>query len=182
MEVKKLSNRLLEFMAKNLGLDPAEMAGMLENGDQSVRINCYPPCPADKKVLGFSPHSDASFLTLVLQVNDVPGLQIRRNDKWFPVKPLPGAFVANIGDVLEILSNGKYKSIEHRAVTNTEKERFSIAAFHGPNTNATIGPHSELVLEDEPLYKSLDYESYMKLFFASKLDGKGFLGRMKLNK
>ncbi|KAH7687624.1 (S)-norcoclaurine synthase protein [Dioscorea alata] len=182
MEVKKLANCLLGFMAKNLGLAPAEMARMLENGAQSVRINCYPPCPEDKKVLGLSPHSDASFLTLVLQVNDVQGLQIRRNDKWFPVKPLPGAFVANIADALEILSNGKYKSIEHRAVTNAEKERFSIAAFHGPNTDAIIEPHSELILEDEPLYKSLDYESYMKLFYASKLDGKNFLGRMKLNK
>ncbi|KAH7687632.1 (S)-norcoclaurine synthase protein [Dioscorea alata] len=182
MEVKKLTNCLLGFMAKNLGLDPAEMATMLENGAQRVRINCYPPCPEDKKVLGLSPHTDASFLTLVLQVNDVPGLQIRRNDKWFHVKPLPGAFVANIGDALEILSNGKYKSIEHRAVTNAENERFSIAAFHGPNTDATIGPHPELVLKGEPLYKSVDYESYMKLYFASKLDGKSFLGRMKLNK
>ncbi|KAH7687633.1 (S)-norcoclaurine synthase protein [Dioscorea alata] len=182
MEVKKLANCLLGFMAKNLGLDPAEMARMLENGAQSMRINCYPPCPEDNKVLGLSSHSDASILTLVLQVNDVPGLQIRRNDKWFLVKPHPGAFVANIGDVLEIISNGKYKSIEHRAVTNTEKERFSVAAFHGPNTNATVGPHPELVLKDEPFYRSLDYESYMKLFFSSKLDGKSFLGRMKLNK
>ncbi|KAH7687628.1 (S)-norcoclaurine synthase protein [Dioscorea alata] len=149
MEVKKLTNCLLGFMAKNLGIAPAEMATMLENG---------------------------------AQLNDVPGLQIRRNDKWFPVKPLPGAFVANIGDALEILSNGKYKSIEHRAVTNAEKERFSIAAFHGPNTDATIGPHPELVLRDEPLYKSIDYESYMKLYFASKYERKSFLGRMKLNK
>ncbi|KAM0935581.1 putative (S)-norcoclaurine synthase [Dioscorea sansibarensis] len=182
MEVKKLANCLLGFMTKNLGLDPAEMTGTLENGDQCVRINCYPPCPEPKKVLGLSPHSDASVLTLVFQVNDVPGLQIRRNDKWLPINPLPGAFVANIGDLLEILSNGKYKSIEHRAVTNTGKERFSIAAFHGPNTNATVGPHPELVLKGEPLYRSMDYESYMKLFFASKLDGKSFLGRMKLNK
>ncbi|KAM0935579.1 putative (S)-norcoclaurine synthase [Dioscorea sansibarensis] len=182
MEVKKLANCLLGFMAKNLGLNPVEITGMLENGAQFVRMNCYPPCPEDRKVMGLSPHSDSSFLTLVFQVNDVQGLQIRRNDKWLPVKPLPGAFVANIADAFEILSNGKYKSIEHRAVTNTEKERFSIAAFHGPNTDATIGPHPELVSKGEPLYKSMDYESYMKLRFASKLDGKNFLGRMKLYK
>ncbi|KAM0935582.1 putative (S)-norcoclaurine synthase [Dioscorea sansibarensis] len=182
MEVKRLVNCLLGFMANNLGLDPAEITGKLENETQAVRINCYPPCPEPKKVLGLSPHSDACVLTLVFQVNDVPGLQIRRNDKWLPIKPLPGAFVANIGDALEILSNGKYKSIEHRAVTNTEKDRFSIAAFHGPNTDARIGPHPELVLKGEPLYKTMDYESYFKLFLASKLDGKKFLGRMKLNK
>ncbi|KAH7687634.1 (S)-norcoclaurine synthase protein [Dioscorea alata] len=182
MDVKRLANCLLGFMAKNLGLDPPEITANLENGAQSVRINCYPPCPEDNKVLGLSPHSDASIVTLVLQVNDVPGLQIKRNEKWLPVKPIPGAFVANIGDALEIFSNGKYKSIEHRAVTNTKKERFSIAVFHGPERNGTVGPHPELVLKGEPLYKSMDYESYIKLYLTSKLDGKSFLGRLKLNK
>ncbi|KAH7687639.1 (S)-norcoclaurine synthase protein [Dioscorea alata] len=181
-EVNRLANCLLGFMAKNLGLDPSEIIGNSENETQSVRINCYPPCPEAKKVLGLSPHSDACSLTLVLQVNDVTGLQIRRNDKWLPIKPIPGAFVANMGDALEVISNGKYKSIEHRAVTNTEKERFSIAAFHGPNFNATVGPHPELVLKGEPLYKSMDFQSFIKLFLASKLDGKKFMDDIKLNK
>ncbi|XP_039122238.1 S-norcoclaurine synthase 1-like [Dioscorea cayenensis subsp. rotundata] len=179
MEEKKLANCLLGFMAKNLGLCQAEITGNLENGVQVARINCYPPCPVDRKVLGLSPHSDSSILTLVLQVNDVPGLQIKRNDKWLPINPFPGAFIVNVGDALEIISNGKYKSIEHRAVTNTKKERFSIAVFHGPESNGTVGPHPEL---GEPLYKSMDFESYTNLYLASKLDGKSFLGRLKLNK
>ncbi|KAJ0970555.1 hypothetical protein J5N97_018514 [Dioscorea zingiberensis] len=145
LEVKKVVDCLLGFVAQNLGLDTSKLTAMFENGMQSVRINYYPPCPQAEKVLGLSPHSDASCLTLVLQVNDVQGLQIRKNDKWVPVKPLPGAFVVNVGDLLEILSNGKYRSIEHRAVTNTERERMSVAAFHSPSTDATLGPHPDLV-------------------------------------
>uniref|UniRef100_A0A0A9CHE5 Isopenicillin N synthase-like Fe(2+) 2OG dioxygenase domain-containing protein n=1 Tax=Arundo donax TaxID=35708 RepID=A0A0A9CHE5_ARUDO len=73
-----------------------------------------------------------------------------------------------------------YKSIEHRAVINTEKERLSIAAFHSPNIDAMIGPLKEIVPHGEEVYKTLDHENFMRLFFPAKLEGKSFLERMKL--
>ncbi|XP_008802804.2 S-norcoclaurine synthase 1-like [Phoenix dactylifera] len=179
-ELKNTADCLLGLMAKNLGLNPEILTEMTEEGIQSVRINYYPPCPQADKVLGLSPHSDGDLITLVLQVNQVQGLQIKKNGKWVPVKPLPGAFIVNVGDIFEIFSNGRYKSIEHRAVVSTGKERLSVAAFHSPNNGAMIGPLPQLARGSEVNYRTVDHENFMKLFFSARLDGKSFLDRMKL--
>lgn len=71
---------------------------------QSVKINYYPPCPQADELLGISPHSDAVGLTLLHQINEVPGLQIKRNGRWMSINPIPGAFIVNIGDVLEVMN------------------------------------------------------------------------------
>jgi len=72
---------------------------------------------------------------------------------------------------LQILSNGRYRSIEHRAVVHPDKERISAAMFHQPCPNTTGGPLPELVNRDSggARYRSMDF---MKNFFASKLDGR----------
>ncbi|KAI0488986.1 hypothetical protein KFK09_028827 [Dendrobium nobile] len=180
IEVKRVANYLLSVMSKNLGLEQENLYDIFKDGMQSMRMNYYPPCLNPEKVLGLSPHSDAVGLTILLQVNEMKGLQIRRNGGWLAIEPLPGAFVVNIGDIIEILCNGKYKSIEHRAVVSNEKERISVAAFHTLNFGDIVGPISELAEEGKPCYRSLDFQDYMKQFFASKLDGKSLLDRMKL--
>lgn len=182
-EVKKVSGYLFHLMAKNLGLDrPEKLTGMMEDGIQGIRMNYYPPCPlAHDKVIGLSPHSDAVALTLLLQVNAVPGLQIRSHGKWLPVYPHPGALIVNIGDVIEILSNGKYKSIEHRAIVDKHKERLSIAAFHSSDLDSMVGPLSDFCKENHPCYKTVTSLEYTRLLFASKLEGKNILDQMKLD-
>uniref|UniRef100_A0ACD5WST0 Uncharacterized protein n=1 Tax=Avena sativa TaxID=4498 RepID=A0ACD5WST0_AVESA len=178
--VKHISDSLLAIMAKNLGLEPATIAEKCGGGIQSVRMNYYPPCAQAHKVVGFSPHSDSDLLTLVLQVNHVQGLQIKRDGCWFPVKPVEGAFIVNIGDIFEIFMNGRYRSIEHRAVVDPKEERLSIAAFHSPSIHAVIGPLKEIVEHEDEAYKTVDHEEFMRLFFSAKLEGKNFLDRMKI--
>ncbi|KAL2331278.1 hypothetical protein Fmac_018859 [Flemingia macrophylla] len=90
-------------------------------------MNYYPPSPQPEKVIGLTPHSDGVGLTILLQVNEVEGLQIKKNGMWVPIMPLPNAFIVNIGDILEIITNGIYQSIEDRATVNSEIERLSIA-------------------------------------------------------
>ncbi|KAK6935018.1 Isopenicillin N synthase-like, Fe(2+) 2OG dioxygenase domain [Dillenia turbinata] len=178
-ELQRVSSGLLRGMAKNLGIEPQKLLSTFEDGRQGIRMNYYPPCAQAEKAMGLTPHSDAVGLTLLLQVNDVEGLQIRRNGKWLAVKPIAGAFIVNIGDIIEIMSNGVYKSIEHRAVVNEEKERMSIAAFHGPNMETNIGPIPDLVKDENPIYKTITLDEYFKLVVTNKLDGKSLLGRMK---
>lgn len=68
-----------------------------------IRMNYYPSCAKPDLVLGVSPHSDASSLTLLLQDDEITGLQIKHKGIWVPVKPIPNALVVNIGDVMEVI-------------------------------------------------------------------------------
>ncbi|WCJ20678.1 2-oxoglutarate (2OG) and Fe(II)-dependent oxygenase superfamily protein [Euphorbia peplus] len=180
--LKKVSVELVRAMGRNLKIDPEKLGAMFEDdGIQGLRMNYYPPCPQADKVIGLTPHSDGIGLTLLLQVNDVQGLQIKKNGQWIPIIPIPGALTINVGDVIEIMSNGEYKSIEHRAMVNPEKERLSIAAFHSPNMNIMIGPLQDQLKQKKPIYKTIQHVEYMKLGLASKLDGKSRLNAMKLD-
>ncbi|KAK9103644.1 hypothetical protein Sjap_020898 [Stephania japonica] len=181
LEMEKIKTILLGLMAKNLGTDEEKFINMFRDGTQTMRMNYYPPCPEPSKVMGISPHSDATGLTILLQINEVNGLQIRHDGRWVPVQMLPKAILINIGDVLEILSNGRYKSIEHRVVVNMEKERMSVATFHEMNRNVTIRPLSELILEGEvEQYKSIHAGEFVKLLSSHRLDGKSLLDLMKI--
>ncbi|KAF2305382.1 hypothetical protein GH714_004543 [Hevea brasiliensis] len=131
-ELEKLATKILGLIAKVLRIDPNYMRDLFEGGFQAMRMNYYPPCPQPDLVIGLSAHSDAVALTILLQVNEMEGLQIKKDGNWVPIKPLPNAFIINIGDILEILTNGIYRSIEHRATVNSDKERLSIATFYNP--------------------------------------------------
>ncbi|KAJ0802787.1 putative codeine 3-O-demethylase [Helianthus annuus] len=79
-----------------------------ENCTQGIRMNYYPACPEARKVLGLTPHSDATGLTLLVQVNEVQGPQMKKNSKWVPIKPILGSIIVNIGDVLEVINYQKH--------------------------------------------------------------------------
>ncbi|XP_047339154.1 S-norcoclaurine synthase 1-like [Impatiens glandulifera] len=178
-EVSGIAMRLIEKMGENLGVD---LMGLFEDGVQGIRINYYPPCIEAERVVGLTSHSDATALTLLSQVNDVEGLQIMKDGKWLPVCPIDGAIIVNIGDIFEIMSNGEYKSIEHRVMVNPEKERLSIAAFNGPNMKCTIRPFPELTKENGTKYKTLSYDDFTRLVVNRKLNGKSLLDQIRIEK
>ncbi|CAN6312705.1 unnamed protein product [Urochloa humidicola] len=181
-EARELAYRLVEFMAKGVGTDPMSLRGLFEGQTQGMRVNYYPPCrQAADRVLGLTPHSDACGLTLLLQANhDVQGLQVKKDGKWFAVQALEGAFIVNVGDILEIMSNGKFTSVEHRAVIHPTKERISVALFHHPCQNTLLGPLPEFMKGDKVLYNSTNYQDFLKQYFTAKLDGRKHLERLKL--
>ena len=94
--------KILEMMAKALRMEHNDMRSLFDDGFQGMRMNYYPPCPQPELVVGLNAHSDASGLTILLEVNELEGLQIRKDGRWIPVKPLPNAFIVNIGDILEV--------------------------------------------------------------------------------
>lgn len=82
---------------------------------------------------------------------------------------------------MQVLTNGKYKSIEHRAVVSAHEERMSVAAFHTAKFGETYGPLEEIVGGDEVRYRTISAEDYVKLVLSSKLDGKNIMDAMKIN-
>jgi isopenicillin N synthase-like dioxygenase len=90
-------------MAKALKIQQTcEMLDFFKEGVQNIRMGYYPPCPQPDQVIGLNPHSDASALTILLQVNEMQGLQVKKDGLWIPINPLPNAFVVNVGDQLEV--------------------------------------------------------------------------------
>ncbi|KAJ9557890.1 hypothetical protein OSB04_012504 [Centaurea solstitialis] len=179
-EMRKLAMAILGQMAKALEMDGDEMRELFHDGVQSIRMNYYPPCPEPELALGFSPHSDADALTILYQLNETEGLRIRKDGKWVAIKPLPHALVVNIGDIMEIVSNGVYKSIEHQATVNSNNERFSVATFYSSNMGTELGPARSLVAKHKVAnFRRVPLEEYFKGFFAQKLNGKSYLDFMK---
>ncbi|KAI3700193.1 hypothetical protein L2E82_44814 [Cichorium intybus] len=176
--LKNVALKTLGFISNALKMDNNDMMTLFEEGMQAMRMNYYPPCPQPEQVIGLTPHSDAVGITFLLQLNEVEGLQIKKDGTWIPVKPLPNAFIVNIGDILEMVTNGQYKSIEHRAIVNLEKERLSVATFLNPNLDLDIGPSPSLITPDTPpKFKTVPVVDFFKDLFSKELDRKTFIQR-----
>ena len=94
---------MLKYIAIGLSLDENVFEDMFGAAVQAVRMNYYPACPRPDLVLGLSPHSDGSALTVLQQgKGSSVGLQIFKDNTWVPVQPIPNALVINIGDTIEV--------------------------------------------------------------------------------
>ncbi|XP_044495139.1 protein SRG1-like [Mangifera indica] len=181
VELRDLAMKILNQMAKALRMESEHVKELFEEGMQFIRVNYYPPCPQPELAIGINPHSDRPGLTILLQLNEVEGLQIKKDGMWVPVKPLPGAFIINIGDILEIVTNGIYQSIEHRATVNSMKERLSIATFYSPKLDGNIGPAPSLVTPETPaLFKTMSVADYFNGYVSRQLQGKSYLDVMRV--
>ncbi|KAK9145865.1 hypothetical protein Sjap_005768 [Stephania japonica] len=166
-EARELGFRILELISESLGLEKKYIEKALGEQEQHMAVNYYPPCPQPELTYGLPGHTDPNAITILLQ-GQVSGLQVLLGDKWVAVNPVTNAFVVNIGDQIQALSNGRYKSVWHRACVNSEKERISVASFLCPENCATISP----VTQDgsTPIYRDFTYAEYYKKFWSRNLD------------
>ncbi|KAL7595176.1 feruloyl CoA ortho-hydroxylase F6H1-3 [Lactuca sativa] len=167
--------KLLEILMKGLNvkeIDESKEAILM--GSKRINLNYYPTCPTPELTIGVGRHSDVSTLTVLLQ-DDIGGLYVRNTEtsKWVHVPPVSGSLVINVGDALQIMSNGKYKSVEHRVIANGTNNRISVPIFVNPKPSDVIGPLPEVVGNGEKvLYKHVLYSDYVKHFFRKAHDGK----------
>ncbi|KAG8386949.1 hypothetical protein BUALT_Bualt03G0201900 [Buddleja alternifolia] len=174
--------RIGSAISEGLGLDNGYIKKSFGKGFQILAANYYPPCPEPEKTLGLAAHSDHGALTILMQ-NCVNGLQVKHNDQWVAVDHVPGTFVVNIGDYLEILSNGKYKSVEHRATVNAQKTTISVAVGHGPELSTVIGPATQLVHPTKEIqYQPTVYKDYIRLQQTTTIRGKTALQAIRTSK
>ncbi|XP_065621908.1 protein DOWNY MILDEW RESISTANCE 6 [Quercus suber] len=171
MEVRQLGYRLEELISESLGLEKDCVKNVLGEQGQHMAVNYYPPCPEPELTYGLPAHTDPNALTILLQDLHVAGLQVLKDGKWVAVNPHPNAFVINIGDQLQALSNGVYKSVWHRAIVNADKPRLSIASFLCPCDDALISAPNSLTDDgSEAVYRGYTYAEYYKKFWSRDLE------------
>ncbi|CAL5037120.1 unnamed protein product [Urochloa decumbens] len=162
---KRVKDGILRAMARllELGEDDGILNQFGDKGTTYARFNYYPACPRPDLVLGIRPHSDVCVLTLLLMDEHVAGLQVLRDGTWYRVPPVRDhTLLVNVGVSLEIMSNGVFWGPVHRVVTNSEKERTSLAMFYSTDLEKEVEPIAELLGEKQPArYRKIKFRNFV---------------------
>ncbi|KAL9246299.1 hypothetical protein vseg_019853 [Gypsophila vaccaria] len=180
VKVKTTHDQIVQAMARSLNLqDNSLLEGYGEKLQTVARINYYPPFPLIDFARSNSTHADVSAVTILLIDAQVEALEVEKNEQWYKVPIIPHAIMVFVGDQLEILSNGIFKSVVHRVKPNFDKDRMSFAMFISPDLEKEVAPIKELVTEDRPaLYKPI--KNYIRLFERFYLKGERPIAAVKL--
>ncbi|KAG7631566.1 Oxoglutarate/iron-dependent dioxygenase [Arabidopsis suecica] len=183
--IKQLACEILDLTAEGLRLPPHTFSKLIRavDSDSVLRLNHYPSSNqflsgakvSDMSVslprVGFGEHTDPQILT-VLRSNRVGGLQVAFPDgRWVSVSPDPSTFCVNVGDLLQVMTNGRFLSVRHRAVTTGHASRLSMAYFAGPSVHAKIGPIPGIIpaAEQPRLYRTFTWADYKKFAYSLSL-------------
>ncbi|KAK8507728.1 hypothetical protein V6N13_140476 [Hibiscus sabdariffa] len=180
LKLEKLAEELLVLLCENLGLEKGYLKKAFYGAKGptfGTKVANYPPCPTPDKIKGLRAHTDAGGIVLLLQDPQVSGLQLLKDGEWVDVPPLRHSIVINLGDQLEVITNGKYKSVEHRVIAQTDGARMSIASFYNPGSDAVIYPAPALLEKEtedgkKKVYPKFVFEDYMQLYAGMKFQAK----------
>ncbi|ESQ44051.1 hypothetical protein EUTSA_v10006360mg [Eutrema salsugineum] len=180
-ETHVLHKQLIEAISDSLGLEKSYLQEEIEESSQVMAVNCYPACPEPEIALGMPPHSDFSSLTILLQSSQ--GLQIMdSNNKWVCVPYIEGALIVQLGDQVEVMSNGIYKSVIHRVTLNKDFKRFSFASLHSLPMHKKISPAPQLVNENKPAaYGEFSFSDFLDYISRNDITQQRFIDTLKKN-
>jgi isopenicillin N synthase-like dioxygenase len=168
-----LAFRLLITIAVNLGT-PANnlLTGFVPRHSSFLRLNYYPSCPRPERPdgistpksghLGLNHHTDAGAITLLLQDRQ-PGLEVYREGEWHLVEPRSDALVVNVGDIVQVWSNDRYRAALHRVIASSDAERFSVPFFFSPAYSTDYAPLPTTIDRDTPAhYRSINWGEFYR--------------------
>jgi isopenicillin N synthase-like dioxygenase len=168
---ERLAISILEIIARNLAADPQMLRGDFQPDHTSfLRMNYYPVCPQpanpegllepDDGHLGINRHTDSGAITLLLQ-DDQPGLQVYHDQTWHLVTPVPDAITVNIGDIVQVWSNDRYKAALHRVLASASSARYSVPFFFNPSYASDYAPLPSVVTSDNPAhYRKINWGEF----------------------
>nr|XP_043612377.1 uncharacterized protein LOC122584224 [Erigeron canadensis] len=176
-EIEKLAEKMLEILCENLGLEKGYLKKAFcgaKGPTFGTKVSNYPPCPNPDLIKGLRAHTDAGGVILLFQDDKVSGLQLLKDDKWIDVPPMHHSIVINLGDQLEVITNGRYKSVMHRVIAQTDGTgRMSIASFYNPASDALIYPAPQLISHHHNnQYPKFVFQDYMNLYAGLKFQAK----------
>ncbi|KAL7192141.1 hypothetical protein ACSBR2_024061 [Camellia fascicularis] len=118
---------------------------------------------------GISEHEDGNCITFVIQ-DEVGGLEVRKDGEWIPIPPTQGTMVVNVSDVIQVLSNKKFKSATHRVVRRKGIGRYSYAFFYNLEGDKWVEPlpHFTKEIGEPPKYRGFIYNEYLQLRMKNK--------------
>ncbi len=158
--MEELGQRTLAAMAVGLGFDDDWFrSGITDDPTVLFRIFRYPPHPdgaGDR--WGVGEHTDYGLLTLLAH-DGTPGLEVNVRGTWVDVDPDPELIVCNLGDMLDRLTLGRYRSTAHRVRNTAGHDRISLPFFLDPNWDTLVQP---LPIDDAwaaPLERSERWDS-----------------------
>ena len=165
-QMLNLSKILLKAIAKSLDWDPNTFMPYFETNHTSMlRLNHYPVCPNPEQNKGVHHHTDAGVLTVLLQDDHVNSLSVFHNNKWILIPPKKDTFVVNIGDMMQIWTNDRYKAALHRVECNKFYERYSAPFFYNPAYSSDVKP-LYLKENEKPLYKTVNWGYFRSQRYA----------------
>ncbi|GMI85391.1 Scopoletin 8- Hydroxylase [Hibiscus trionum] len=183
-----LVKKLLGVLLGNLGVKSDDPMIDVLIGRKMLSMILYPICPNPDLTIGIGRHSDIGMLTVLLQdevgglyVKTEPGMGYENKVEWIEIPSIPGALVINVADMLQVLSNGKYKSAEHAVRNTSTNSRVSVPVFTMPIETAKIAPLPQMVAKDGiARYREFAYGDYMNIIFQNALNGKKSLDFAKI--
>jgi isopenicillin N synthase-like dioxygenase len=135
----QLGHRLVAGIAISLGLEEAYFAERYTAEPLTLfRIFNYPP-PRDPDLWGVGEHTDYGLLTILWQ-DEAGGLEVRSRSRWVAAPPVPRSFVCNLGDMLDRMTRGVYRSTPHRVRNPAPRDRLSLPFFFDPSFFARVRP------------------------------------------
>ncbi|MGI9406071.1 MAG: isopenicillin N synthase family dioxygenase [Hyphomicrobiaceae bacterium] len=140
--VEPLIGALESGFAQACGLPADGLSRFFERPMTRLKLNHYPPQdnPETVKHIGVVPHTDSGAFTILWQ-DDGDGLEIQnKSGEWIGAPSIPETFVINIGNIMQIWTNGKFSSTPHRVINRGGRDRHSIPVFVYPGHDAPIGP------------------------------------------
>jgi isopenicillin N synthase-like dioxygenase len=145
--VLDVGHRLLWAFAVALGEDPDTFSKHATKTPSQLRLIHYPYNPDAVDGEGIGAHTDYECFTLLKPT--APGLEVLNGaGEWIDVPPVPGTFVVNIGDMLELWTNGAYVATSHR-VRKVKEERYSFPLFFNVDYHTEVKPLPQFVSRDD---------------------------------
>ena len=168
--MEDLAGRLLEVMARALGLPAGFFAPSFVGHTSALRALHYPPLDEAPKPgqLRAGVHSDYGSLTILLPGKARGGLEVRgRHGSWVGVPVVTGGFVVNIGDIMQRWTNDRWVSTLHRVAVPPDEaateERFSMAFFQNPSADALVEVVPTCVAPEEaPRYPPIVFADWLR--------------------